>query len=881
MPDTPSSPTPASPSDRDRELAEQAVGQARQRPGSSTFGVPPAIPADSIPGYEILREIHRGGQGVVYQAIQKSTRRKVAIKVVREGPFSGPAERARFEREVQVLGQLNHPNIVAVHDSGEVAGSFYFAMDYISGQSLDAWARMQNPSIDAVLRLFATVCEAVSAAHLRGVIHRDLKPGNIRVDAEGQPHILDFGLAKLAGDHVGSRTHAMTLTGQFIGSLPWASPEQAGGTPERIDIRTDVYSLGVVLYQLLTGRFPYDVVGNMRDVLDNILKAEPARPSTIRRQINDEIETIVLKCLSKERERRYQSAGELGRDIHRYLAGEPIEAKRDSGWYVIAKTLRRYRPHVAIAASFLMLLLGAGTAATYLWLEARQSEREARRSEATARAESRRAAENLSALRTLARAVLDADEPLRKLRGTTPIREAFARTTPDALGLVEPQAADDPAYLRELAMSWDKYGDVLAALFQPNTGDHARARDAYGHATQIRQRLLREYPDRRESHTDMAESHIRAAQLAQAGRDYATAREAYDRAIAELDQALSASPAPEALQAQAIRDRRATIWTALGDAIRFQAQAADADAVERLAAEARDRYAQAERYWSDRLRAAPTDHAAARWIGVCRDNTANLQIMMGQAAMRRSAADDDPAAAAQQAADAVRRYDDAVSLAGASLEEFDRLSRQFPENAEWRRDIYLAHHTIGLAHQQAGQAYKKLAAIDRSPQAARNRDDRFDRAARSFAMAVTIASALSASDESNVEARRDLAVARNKAGNMLRELGKLSEASAQFEESLAIRAELDHSDPTARSRADLAVGLFKCAEVDELRGDGLAEAGGARQLFASAARRYAESLAIYLAQQSAGTAVSASEIAEVRACLDRVQRKLGGPQGPE
>ena len=143
----------------------------------------------------------------------------------------------------------------------------------------------------------------MNAAHLRGVIHRDLKPGNIRVDADGEPHILDFGLAKVAMPETmdSSLPEVMTITGQFLGSLPWASPEQAEGRPEKIDVRTDVYSLGVILYHMLTGRFPYEVVGNMRDVLDNILKAEPAKPSTVRRQINDEVETIVLKCLAKER----------------------------------------------------------------------------------------------------------------------------------------------------------------------------------------------------------------------------------------------------------------------------------------------------------------------------------------------------------------------------------------------------------------------------------------------------------------------------------------------------------------------------------------------------------------------------------------------------
>ena len=347
---------------READIATTPAGTAPCGPESAARTSP--LAADSIPGYEIVRELHRGGQGVVYQALQKSTKRKVAVKVMREGPFAGPADRARFEHEVQILGQLKHPNIVAIHDSGEAAGQFFYVMDYIPGQALDAYMAAEQRTIIETLRLFSKICAAVNAAHLRGVIHRDLKPGNIRVDPDGEPHILDFGLAKTIGD--GGRADVMTMTGQFVGSLPWASPEQAGGVPGQIDVRTDVYSLGVILYQMLTQRFPYEVTGNMRDVLDRIIKTAPARPSTLRRQINDEVETIVLKCLAKERERRYQSAGELGRDVGRYLAGEPIEAKRDSFAYVLRKQLRRYKLPAAVAVAFIVVVtVGFVTSLTF------------------------------------------------------------------------------------------------------------------------------------------------------------------------------------------------------------------------------------------------------------------------------------------------------------------------------------------------------------------------------------------------------------------------------------------------------------------------------------------------------------------------------------
>jgi tRNA A-37 threonylcarbamoyl transferase component Bud32 len=325
---------------------------------------------DSIPGYRIERKVSEGGQGVVYQAIQESTRRKVAIKMMRAGAFASRSDRARFDREVQVLGRLSHPNIVAIHDSGTATAGHYIVMDYIAGQPLDQ--HMLGPdapaSVTDILQLFRKICSAINAAHLAGIIHRDLKPRNILIDSASEPHILDFGLAKVPLSD--SDASLMTMTGHFVGSLPWASPEQAEGSPEKIDMRTDVYSLGVILYQMLTGQFPYDVTGNMRDVVERIIRAEPRRPRTLRREINDEVETIVLKCLNKDRDRRYQSAGELARDLQNYLNGLPIEAKRESIGYLLRKQLKRYRVPVAVGAGFIALILIGLVTSTTLWRRA-------------------------------------------------------------------------------------------------------------------------------------------------------------------------------------------------------------------------------------------------------------------------------------------------------------------------------------------------------------------------------------------------------------------------------------------------------------------------------------------------------------------------------
>jgi tetratricopeptide (TPR) repeat protein len=316
----------------------------------------------TIPGYRLLGEIHRGGQGVVYQAIQESTNRKIAIKVLKEGPFADATELARFEREIDVLSRINHPHVVAIHDRGLTSGHAYYVMDYIAGQSLDAHVAGADLSNEDLLKLFLKVCDAVNVAHLRGVIHRDLKPGNIRVDMEGEPRILDFGLAKLAQEAAGpSSAQGMTMTGQFVGSLPWASPEQAEARSDLIDLRTDVYSLGVILYQLLTGHFPYPVSGRVGDVIRHITHTSPARPSSVHRKIDADLELILLKCLAKEPERRYQSAGELARDVRHYLAGEPVSATSPSAAYRLRKFVRRHRGAV-IAAGLITLTLIVGAA---------------------------------------------------------------------------------------------------------------------------------------------------------------------------------------------------------------------------------------------------------------------------------------------------------------------------------------------------------------------------------------------------------------------------------------------------------------------------------------------------------------------------------------
>lgn len=320
----------------------------------------PLLPA--LPGYVVVREISTGGQGIVYEALQLETRRRVAIKILRQDHVVRRTQRARFEREIEIAAALHHPGIVTVYDSVALpSGRYALVLEFVEGITLDR--RISGPprdaaAIDSAVELVARVCDAIHYAHQRGVIHRDLKPSNIVVDSSGLPRILDFGIACWFGTLAPEPTR-ITLPGEFAGTLAYAAPEQVAGDRGPPDLRSDVYAIGVILYQTCVGELPYDLRGSLDTVIRNISSVPPARPRGAK--IEQDLWIIINKALAKDPERRYQSGAAMADDLRRYLRGESIEARRDSRLYVLRKTLWRHR-YAATGVLFALVgLLALGT----------------------------------------------------------------------------------------------------------------------------------------------------------------------------------------------------------------------------------------------------------------------------------------------------------------------------------------------------------------------------------------------------------------------------------------------------------------------------------------------------------------------------------------
>lgn len=387
-----------------------------------------------IGDYRIEGTLGSGGMGVVYRAEQQSPRRTVALKVIRG--VGGESAVRRFQREAELLGRLQHPNIALIHEAGLARerdaqerehGPLrpYFAMEFVHGTPIVDYVVSRALSVPARVELFTRVCDAIDHAHARGVLHRDLKPANILVDEQGQPKVLDFGIARaLDRDHA---TTIQTAVGEVIGTLPYMSPEQVGGKPSEVGVRSDVYALGVVLFEMLTGRRPIDLAGrSLPEAVRLITDDEPTRLASLDRTLRGDLETIVARCLEKEPARRYPGAGALAADLRRHLLHQPIEARPASTLYQLGKFARRHRPLVAgIATAFAALLAATAISITMAYradaarLEAEKAGDAVKEQLRYSRTEHQRSVQSFAFLRDL----LTAADPARSRGKEMTVRE--------------------------------------------------------------------------------------------------------------------------------------------------------------------------------------------------------------------------------------------------------------------------------------------------------------------------------------------------------------------------------------------------------------------------------------------------------------------------
>jgi non-specific serine/threonine protein kinase/serine/threonine-protein kinase len=451
--------------------SHESAGDFIETPGGANAALRTGV---SIGPYRIVQAIGEGGMGVVYQAVRVDDlyRKLVALKVVRRGIYGAAAMR-RFETERHILAHLDHPNVAKLLDGGTTPdGQPYFVMDFIAGTPIDEYCENEKLSVNRRLALFLTVCSAVQYAHQNFIVHRDIKPGNILVTAEGAVRLLDFGIAKLLDPDAGVEERDST-SGLPMMTPEYASPEQLCGLP--VTTASDTWSLGVLLYVMLTGQKPFEFASRSAHEIYGVIRdSEPRRPSALApalRELRGDLDNILLMSVRREPARRYASVQQFALDIERYLTGMPVSARVDTMAYRAGKFVRRHKGAV-IAASLAVVALIAGTIATSV--EAHE-----------ARIERERAERRFNDVRRVTNSLLfDVPDAIRNLPGSEPARRLIVGKALEFLNSLAQDAETDASLARELATAWERVGDVQS------DHDTGGALASYRHALQLRERVL-------------------------------------------------------------------------------------------------------------------------------------------------------------------------------------------------------------------------------------------------------------------------------------------------------------------------------------------------------------------------------------------------------
>ena len=727
-------------------------------------------PGQAIGHYKIVSKIGSGGMGEVYLAHDEKLNRRVALKLVRFG--IGTEGTARyFRREAQILASLNHHNIAQLYGAEITSDGFSFlVMEYIEGVRIDSYCDESRLPIHDRLEMFRRVCGAVHYAHQRLIIHRDIKPANILITNEGEPKLLDFGIAKLArgGDAVvaeahfpaaiapqptSSRTGEQTMTLAAAMTPEYASPEQVRG--ETMTTASDVYSLGVILYELVTGQRPYRLTGqNPAELVRAITEQEPSRPSTAiglsygssksqivkPKLLRGDLDNIVLKAMRKEPQRRYASAEQLGEDIRRYLEGLPVIARRDTFAYRAGKFIGRHK--VAVAAMItVMVSLIVGIISTAWQAHVAQIER--------IRAENRSAALHKLATEFL----FELHDSIEKYPGSTPARKRLVEVALQTLDNLAKESPNDAALQQDLAAAYLKVGDVQGRPGFPNLGDTAGALVSYRKSLHTRERLAPSASMTVEERRELATNYDRIGDTLRLAGDAGNALASYRSGFNVRQELIKNWPTNTDVQGDLAKS-----YERIGDTLAQMGQRQEALDQERQALAL-----------NQKVFAATPDNADAKrslFIGF---------VKMG-----------DRLRGTSNEQEALKRYRDALTLA-------KQLADAAPENARAQRELSVCYEKIG----------NSLAALKQP-----------DQAITQYRESLLIRERLARADEKNAEAQRDLSSAYAKVADILMSGGKLDEGLADSRKALAIDEGLSQlNSGNMQSRQDVADDYARIGEL--------------------------------------------------------------------
>jgi eukaryotic-like serine/threonine-protein kinase len=506
--------------------AEQNPGwdsSAIETEGRQHAGRPDEHLGETIGPYQIVAVIGRGGMGKVYRAVRSDSeyRQSVALKLIHGGDDAEEIVN-RFRLERQILADLDHPNIARLLDGGTTASGLpYLVMEYIDGEPLDAWCTKHQPSLAVRLRVFRAVCSAVHDAHRHMVIHRDLKPANILVTQDGTPKLLDFGISKLLESS--AQEPSATVTGFRMMTPRYASPEQVRG--EVVTAASDIFSLGVVLYELLTGHSPYATPdGPLHEVTRSVCEEEPRKPGTISAQLRGDLDSIILMALRKDPKRRYSSVDQFAEDIRRYQEGYPIVARPDTRGYRVRKFVGRNKTS-AMAAVLVVLALLGGIAATS-W-------------------QAHLANRRFEEVRSLANSYLfEFHDAIKDLPGAMPARQLVVKRALEFLGRLSEDRGNDPQLAHELAAAYARISAIQGGgqMSLANLGDQAGAVASSLKAVAILERLAAADPQNLGIGLELAQIYGDLSYLRRSLGDLAASVQNQRKAIALLERFLAAAP---------------------------------------------------------------------------------------------------------------------------------------------------------------------------------------------------------------------------------------------------------------------------------------------------------------------------------------------------